>query len=110
MHDREKNTCVFYLGLHAPLGLFSSSVCVCTWFVLAEEGRGLDTMGPKMSRSSLMGALPAAPTLLPTDPAAGVSDQRQTEGDGEKSRQIERKRKNRREGERWERERERNTH
>lgn len=39
-------------------------VCVCTWAccVLLDEGRGLETIGPKMSSSSRIGAAPPKPS------------------------------------------------
>lgn len=52
--------------------MMKECVCVCvTWAccVLLAEGRGLETIGPKMSSSLLIG--PAAPVFFP--PASGAS-------------------------------------
>lgn len=46
----------------------------CTWFVLVFEGRGLDTIGPKMSKSSLIGAALLVPAPLLTELAVGASE------------------------------------
>lgn len=42
------------------------------------EGRGLDTIGPKMSKSSLIGAALLAPAPLLAELAVGASERERT--------------------------------
>lgn len=45
-----------------------------TWVVLVLDGRGLDTMGPKMSKSSFIGAALPDPAPLLVVLTAGASE------------------------------------
>lgn len=78
--DTNTNTSVFLCKCSSSFSLLevmsmkkaSECMCVCTWAccVLLDEGRGLETIGPKMSSSSWIG--PSLPEALP--PPSGVSD------------------------------------
>ena len=61
---------------------------------MPEEGRGLDTIGPKMSRSSLIGTLPPVALTPPPvpDPAelSGASEMGETDTETERERDRER--------------------
>lgn len=63
-----------------------------TWFVLVLDGRGLDTIGPKMSKSSFIGAALPDPAPLLAVLTAGASEKeklkRNNETEREKNKQV----------------------
>lgn len=57
-----------------------------TWFVLVLDGKGLDTIGPKISKSSLIGAALPDPAPLLDALTAGASETKNEKEQNERKR------------------------